>query len=82
MNTKYDILAKMLTAAKAGASKYRVMTSCSTNWPLFMRHLSLLVEQGLIEERGELFYTTPKGRQYLSAYGEICTSIGMAEIIA
>ena len=70
-----DIIAGILESATNGAKKTRIMYKSALNFRQLQRYLPLLLKRGLmkIEEtnRGAIYRTTEKGRDFLRKYEEL-----------
>jgi predicted transcriptional regulator len=63
----FEIIAKILETAKDGAKKTRIMYRCNLSYRQTKKHVSHLLETGLLRE-GNSYHTTEKGLQLLEAY--------------
>ena len=67
--SKFEIIAEILEVCKRGALKTRVVYGTDLNFQLASKYLARLKSSGLIEERGDLFYTTDRGKRFLHHLG-------------
>jgi predicted transcriptional regulator len=70
-----DIMANVLSAAKKGAKKTRIMYSCNLSHSQLQVYLQILLEMGFLasnSKKGDAklnyFKTTSKGLEFLDAY--------------
>ena len=67
----WDIYAEMLTQAVDPATKTRIQYRSNLSYNLLMKHLSTLLEKGLIKVTVNpytLFQTTKEGKEWLKRY--------------
>ncbi|GAG81277.1 unnamed protein product [marine sediment metagenome] len=75
---EFDIFAEILYLAnEGGVTKTTIVYQVNLNFTIVERHLSNLLERGLIEIIDELYETTDRGVQFLHHYEEI-EKLGMA----
>ena len=67
MRSSFDIIAEILTTAKNGAKKTRIMYSCGLSYNFVQKYLQLLLETGLLRT-GNSYHTTDKGMGFLRKY--------------
>jgi predicted transcriptional regulator len=67
MRSSFEIIAEILTAAKNGAKKTRIMYSCGLSYSFVQKYLQLLLETGLLRI-GNSYHTTDKGMGFLRKY--------------
>ena len=70
-----DIMANILSAAKKGAKKTRIMYKCNLSYGQLQVYLQVLCEMGLLasqpkeaDEKPNYFKTESKGFRFLEAY--------------
>ena len=73
--SKFEIIEEVLEVCKRGARKTRVVYCTDLNFTLAREYLARLKSCGLIEERGDLFYTTDQGKRFLHQLGGILDMI-------
>nr|WP_321498635.1 winged helix-turn-helix domain-containing protein [uncultured Methanolobus sp.] len=67
------ISVEILRAALEGAKKTHIVYRANLNFEVVNRYLSLLQENGLIEQRGNMYVTTDKGKEFQ----EIAKELGL-----
>ncbi|SFM23385.1 winged helix-turn-helix domain-containing protein [Methanolobus profundi] len=67
------ISVEILRAALEGAKKTHIVYRANLNFEVVNRYLSLLKEKGLIEQKGNLYVTTDKGKEFQ----EIAKELGL-----
>jgi len=67
MRSSFEIIAEILTTAKNGAKKTRIMYSCGLSYSFVQKYLHLLLETGLLRI-GNSYHTTDKGMGFLRKY--------------
>jgi len=63
-----DITASILSEARGGARKTRIMYRCNLSHKQLQAYLKLLLSMGLLASSSDLFQTTAKGRKFVEAY--------------
>ena len=63
-----DIMASILSEARKGSRKTRIMYRCNLSHRQLQVYLKLLLGMGFLVSRSDLFKTTAKGRKFLDAY--------------
>ena len=65
-----DIIAIILQIAEGGSRKTKIMYEAFLSFPQLKEYLELLTDNGLLEleEEEKTFYTTEKGRKFVSMY--------------
>lgn len=66
-----DIIHDILTIAKEGAKKTKIVYKANLNFRFLKRYLETLIGSGMIEKDGKLWRTTPKGLRYISRYRDM-----------
>jgi len=71
------IIRDMLTSAREGARKTRIMYSCNLSYLLLQKYLDKLMKAGLLEISRDtgLYQCTEKGGQFLKEYYELEKSL-------
>jgi len=67
MRSSFEIIAEILTTAKNGAKKTRIMYRCGLSYKFVQKYLDLLLETGLLMT-GSSYHTTDKGMGFLRKY--------------
>ena len=67
----YDIAAEMLFLAFSGVKKTNFIYSCNLSFKIRDKYLRLLLENGLIEKKGDCFHSTQKGIRFLETYQKL-----------
>lgn len=62
---------EILRAASEGAKKTHIVYRANLNFEVANRYLDLLKEKGLIEQKGNLYVTTEKGKEFQQIAGEL-----------
>jgi len=60
--TTITIIGEILEQCLKGARKFAISYKCMMSWGRMKKYVNHLVEKGLLEERGDLYYTTEKGK--------------------
>ncbi|RJS89991.1 transcriptional regulator [Candidatus Bathyarchaeota archaeon] len=63
-----DIMAEILEIARLGAKKTWIVYKANLNFKIVKEYLSELMEKGLLERDGSLYYTTDRGLEFLEEY--------------
>ncbi|MBP1909053.1 winged helix-turn-helix domain-containing protein [Methanolobus bombayensis] len=71
--SKTAISVEILRAALEGAKKTHIVYRANLNFEVVNRYLSLLKENGLIEQKGNMYVTTDKGKEFQ----EIAKELGL-----
>ncbi|WP_342306518.1 winged helix-turn-helix domain-containing protein [Methanolobus sp. ZRKC5] len=69
--SKTTISVEILRAALEGAKKTHIVYRANLNFEVVNRYLSLLKENGLIEQKGNLYVTTDKGNEFQEVAKEL-----------
>jgi len=64
--SKFEIRALMLKVASGGAKKTQIVYGAYLNFDIVKPHLSELLRTGRIEQRGNRYYTTQAGAEYVT----------------
>ena len=65
---RHDIFSAMLKEARNGAKPTPLMYASKVSYTQLVRYLKILNDEGLLEKRGRLWFTTEKGRRYLTMF--------------
>jgi len=68
---RYQLIADVIIATIGGARKTNIMYEANLSWDLLKRHLSLVIECGLVKHgdvQKDVFYPTQKGKEYLNEF--------------
>ena len=65
---KHDIFSAMLKEARHGAKSTPLMYAARISFTQLVRYLETLNDEGLLEKRGLLWFTTEKGLRYLTMF--------------
>ena len=82
---KIDIYADILKVALNGARKTHIVGKANLNFRIIPPYLKTLIERGLLSETRELFrsrymyWTTPKGVEFLEHYNALIQAIEVPE---
>ena len=72
IRSEIDIFAEILYLAnEGGIKKTHIVYQANLNFKIVGRHLSELLERGLIEVKDQIYETTDRGIKFLYHYGEI-----------
>jgi predicted transcriptional regulator len=63
-----DIMANILSEARRGARKTRIMYRCNLSHRQLEAYLRLILDMGFLTSSSNSFRTTSKGRKFLDAY--------------
>lgn len=66
-----EVLAKILELTEKGKRKTNIMYQCNLSYPTTVKAINFLLQQGMIEERSPLYYTTSKGLDFLTKFREL-----------
>jgi len=61
----YQVMKDLLLAAQAGAVKTALVYRANSNWKHIRAYMDDALKKGLLEERDNRYYTTPKGEQFI-----------------
>jgi predicted transcriptional regulator len=67
------ISVEILRAALEGAKKTHIVYRANLNFEVVNRYLTLLKDKGLIEQKGNMYLTTEKGKEFQ----EIAKELGL-----
>jgi len=65
-----DISAKILQVANEGAKKTQIVYKANLNFLIVKKYLNNLTEKGFMNKNDTRYYTTEKGRDFLTSYQE------------
>ena len=66
--TRRDIISTMLKEAREGTLPTPLMYAAKVSYTQLVRYLETLNDEGLLEKRGRLWFTTEKGLRYLTMF--------------
>ena len=69
--SRLDITIAILKLAASGAKKTQIVYGANLNSTIANKYLSRLEEKQLIEQKGNIFVTTDKGRSYKEMASEL-----------
>ncbi|WMW23445.1 winged helix-turn-helix domain-containing protein [Methanolobus mangrovi] len=69
--SRLDITIAILKIAASGAKKTQIVYGANLNSTIANKYLSRLEEKKLIEQKGNIFVTTDKGRSYKEMASEL-----------
>ena len=67
---KLDVIFEILSLAQEGVRRTRLVYLTNVNFSMLRRYLNVLFRMGLIEDRGRMLVTTPKGVRFVEEYDE------------
>ena len=67
---KLDVIFEILSLAQEGVKRTRLVYLTNINFSMLRRYLSVLFRMELIEDRGRMLVTTPKGVRFVEEYDE------------
>lgn len=70
---KFEIIANILTQAKDGTRKTRLVYETNLNFTMLGKYVKTLSEKGFINSSNGKLYTTMKGIEFLEKYDELMT---------
>ena len=76
-----DIFADILSVARNGARKTRIVYNANLNFKIVEKYLSRLREKGLLEERERSHFTTRKGIRFLEQYKLLVAPIDKGKVL-
>ena len=68
---RFAIISEMLYQALGGASKTSICNSCTLSSKICDKYFAILLVNGLLEKSENFFYTTKKGKQFLTTYQKL-----------
>ena len=68
---RFAIISEILYHALGGASKTSICDSCNLSTRIYGKYVAILLMNGLLEKNENLFYTTKKGKQFLTTYQKL-----------
>ena len=69
--SKLEIMADILSTAREGVRKTRIIYGANLNFNRAERYILFLEERGLIKNSGAVYETTEKGKEFLHEYRRI-----------
>jgi len=69
--SKIDISADILNIATKGANKTQIVYGANLNFDIANKYLDMLQNKGLIEQNGDMYLTTDKGKTYQELANEL-----------
>jgi predicted transcriptional regulator len=63
-----DIVADIIKVANKGSSKTGLVYKANLNFKIVKRYINRMIDNGLLEKRGDLFFSTQKGDIFLENY--------------
>ena len=66
--SRRDIIAAMLKGASRGTLPTPLMYATKLSYTQLERYLEVLNDEGLLEKKGRLWFTTEKGQRYLTLF--------------
>jgi len=76
---KFEIIAHILTRAKGGTRKTRLVYETNLNFTMLGKYMKPLSEKGFINSSNGKLYTTMKGIEFLEKYDELMTLWNLIE---
>ncbi len=70
--SELEIIACMLEVSQPGTTRTRIMFHSYISYVQLKSYLALCLEGGLLERKGELYFTTIKGATFLNTWRELC----------
>ena len=67
---KLDVIFEVLSLAQGGIKRTRLVYLTNINFSMLGRYLNVLFRMGLIEDKGRMLVTTPRGVRFVEEYGE------------
>ena len=67
---KLDVIFEVLSLAQDGVKRTRLVNLTNINFSMLGRYLSVLFRMGLIEDKGRMLVTTPRGVRFVEEYDE------------
>ena len=67
---KLDVIFEILSLAQDGVRRTRLVYLTNINFLMLRRYLNVLFRMGLIEDRGRMLVTTPRGVRFVEEYDE------------
>ena len=68
---RFDIIVAILDAVSGGATKTKIVYASNLNFKLADKYIAFLHNHGLVEQRGDVYKITKKGREYLKKAMEL-----------
>lgn len=63
-----DIYAEIIEVANGGAKKTKMVYKCNLNFKIIKKYIEILIEKEFIENKGKLYFSTEKGKSFLTQY--------------
>ena len=63
-----DICSDILKASRGGAKKTHLVYQANLNFEIIKGYLSDLTEKGLLDQHGDMFFPTERGRDFVIRY--------------
>jgi predicted transcriptional regulator len=76
---KLEVIFEILSLAQGGVKKTRLVYLTNINFSMLGRYLNVLFSMGLIEDKGKMLATTPKGVQFVEEYDEFMSKWNIYE---
>ncbi len=67
---KLDVIFEILSLAQDGVKRTRLVYLTNINFSMLGRYLNVLFRMGLIEDKGRMLVTTPRGLKFVEEYDE------------
>ncbi len=67
---KLDVIFEILSLAQNGVKRTRLVYQTNINFSMLRRYLNVLFRMGLIEDKGRMLVTTPRGVRFVEEYDE------------
>jgi len=65
-----DIYADIVKVTNGGAKKTQIVYKCNLNFKIIKKYLAILIEKEFVEHKGKLYFSTTKGKSFLTQYRE------------
>jgi len=65
-----DIYADIVKVTNGGAKKTQIVYKCNLNFKIIKKYLAILIEKEFVEHKGKLYFSTTKGKAFLTQYRE------------
>jgi len=65
-----DIYADIVKVTDGGAKKTQIVYKCNLNFKIIKKYLAILIEKEFVEHKGKLYFSTTKGKSFLTQYRE------------
>ena len=67
---KLDVIFEILSLAQEGVKRTRLVYLTNINFSMLGRYLNVLFRMDLIEDKGRMLVTTPRGALFVEQYGD------------